>query len=682
MNQIECKKLYEAYSLDVYRYAMHLLQNREEAEDVTSEVFTKVMQNPGNLDYVENVKAWLIAVTRNTVYDGFRKKREASMPITEEGEYAEIPDINQSVEESVITNELIELIQRELHFLDSQTSEVIILRIWEQLQFNEIAQVTQESESTVKLRFYRGIKKIKNIITSQDKSQRLHSLALPVVIVGLGKIAAGGLYTPSLQFSQTLAASLFTSVASTAAYATATSITAAAAVTGTGIATAVVWKVVLTVVATGVLTLGGIFVASQYSKPEPAESNNSIPEEVVIPEDIQEETPALPQGYAFTTFEECGTTIPVPPQTVVGPTKWIVTDINGGVFDNQTYGKLLSIVTTDSNGAILGNDDPRGKVIINCIPNTSGKTLNQAVLDIKAATESKNTPQFLTAGLPPFSVTELESLNFKGFDAKRIRISGGFNPTNNDWYVFVTPKLIRVVRMSPHNEDLQVNETVQVVFDNLEFFEPLIAPTPKFIPEPSVAVNALPEGFTYVSVPGCKVRVPVPPQNASFNSVLNENMEMRWTHKTDSSMLRFSQNNNGWEGIVVSYLTYSISTNQIMGSGDISKSILLACQQNVNNQTLEQKLTDIKQQWESNDFSAMGGASAATTLTSNGETTYQGRRALRFTLGGGISDSIRRDLVLFENSGYFYLVNKLYDYGNNQSANQILDQIENSIEFN
>lgn len=60
MNTAEYNALVEKYLKMVYRISFHYFGNREDAEDITQDVFTKLYQSKVRMDKEEDVKAWLI----------------------------------------------------------------------------------------------------------------------------------------------------------------------------------------------------------------------------------------------------------------------------------------------------------------------------------------------------------------------------------------------------------------------------------------------------------------------------------------------------------------------------------------------------------------------------------------------------------------------------------------------
>jgi len=174
------ESLFEKYNKDIYRYAYSITLNTDEAKDTVSEVFSHLITK--DLSHVENPKAYLLTTARNFVYKKYAKESK----LTNIDEAQEFPDIDtKSNEETAIDSYLVEVIKNQLNSLDPSTREVILLKVWDDYKFSEIADITKEKESTVKLRYYRGLEKLKENINSSTK---LKSVTLPIILFGLGKL--------------------------------------------------------------------------------------------------------------------------------------------------------------------------------------------------------------------------------------------------------------------------------------------------------------------------------------------------------------------------------------------------------------------------------------------------------------------------------------------------------------
>src|SRR5437868_6261008 len=75
------KTLYSKYAPDVFRFAMYLSGNRDEAEDITSETFVRAWTAPEAIA-MDTVKGYLLTIARNLFLQGLRK-RARTVPLDE-----------------------------------------------------------------------------------------------------------------------------------------------------------------------------------------------------------------------------------------------------------------------------------------------------------------------------------------------------------------------------------------------------------------------------------------------------------------------------------------------------------------------------------------------------------------------------------------------------------------------
>ncbi|HJO12007.1 MAG: sigma-70 family RNA polymerase sigma factor [Gammaproteobacteria bacterium] len=141
----------------VYSLALYSLRAREDAEDVTQEVFIKLWQHWQKVD-LDKIGAWLMRVTRNSVIDHVRKRN---------------PEQNQTdfnVEtQPALESEETELdrtsIQQQLKLAIAELNEpfrsIIIMRDIQGFSYSDIEQTLDMSESQVKVYLHRARRKLR-----------------------------------------------------------------------------------------------------------------------------------------------------------------------------------------------------------------------------------------------------------------------------------------------------------------------------------------------------------------------------------------------------------------------------------------------------------------------------------------------------------------------------------------
>lgn len=181
-------------SHSIYRFALAQLHHHEKAEDVCSETLLRLWRDKENLSQVNNVNHWALGIARNIMLNMYRSKHNDTNEL-DEGMDMKLADV-KGTEESAISAALVSETREQLAKLDEFTREVIILKTWEELKFEEIAEVTREKLSTVKLRYYRGLQRLKALIEEKE-GKKTRVLAWPLVIGAIGKVGEGSTYHPS-----------------------------------------------------------------------------------------------------------------------------------------------------------------------------------------------------------------------------------------------------------------------------------------------------------------------------------------------------------------------------------------------------------------------------------------------------------------------------------------------------
>lgn len=153
--------LFELYKTDVYRLALLILRDTQLAQDVTQEVFIHVNQYASQMRGGE-VKAWVMAITRNTSYNALKKRGHEVAE--EEDFFASIPG---EKEESL---EFYDMIAP----LEELDREIITLYIVNGLKHKEIASIVHLKESAVRKRYVRALKKLKDTMTTAEERSGLH----------------------------------------------------------------------------------------------------------------------------------------------------------------------------------------------------------------------------------------------------------------------------------------------------------------------------------------------------------------------------------------------------------------------------------------------------------------------------------------------------------------------------
>lgn len=158
------EELIKKIQSEVYATLSYLLKSIDNLSDLTQEVLLKVAKNIPALKNPKCFKGWLNQIITNTYYDEIRKKKKTPETISidyncEPMNFAlkiEIPDKKNKPIEKCITAECERLIKSAIRELPEAFRIAIILREFQGLSYEEIAQTTNSSVGTVKSRISRA----------------------------------------------------------------------------------------------------------------------------------------------------------------------------------------------------------------------------------------------------------------------------------------------------------------------------------------------------------------------------------------------------------------------------------------------------------------------------------------------------------------------------------------------
>ncbi len=147
----------------IYNFAKYMVSDREEANDISQKTFLSLYQNFSKLDLTVSPRPWLFKVARNHCLDYIKKKKP--LPFSEiEDQIFDIPENLPSVESRVDDVIFIQKFKINVEQLPSAEKEVLLLKYFEDLTFEQIAEVQGASVNTVKSHFYRGKNKLYNFL--------------------------------------------------------------------------------------------------------------------------------------------------------------------------------------------------------------------------------------------------------------------------------------------------------------------------------------------------------------------------------------------------------------------------------------------------------------------------------------------------------------------------------------
>lgn len=153
--------LYDLYIKRIYRFVYFKVSSHEEAEDVTSDVFLKAWNYLQEHSEVKSFSGLLYRIARNSIIDLYRAK--AAKPEARLNEEFEVSDggswyvdVNDRVE--------VQRVLAALNKLKQEYKEVITLKYIDELDIDEIVEITGKGKIAIRVTLHRALKKLKDLL--------------------------------------------------------------------------------------------------------------------------------------------------------------------------------------------------------------------------------------------------------------------------------------------------------------------------------------------------------------------------------------------------------------------------------------------------------------------------------------------------------------------------------------
>ena len=165
-DEMAFREIVERYQSKVFSIIYGILRNRNDAEDISQQVFAKVYFSIKNFDFRSSLLTWVYKITVNECYDYLRKKRVRKL-VYESDFTKEDSDRMMSsepaVDGAVLADERLaqqDLVVKLLSKVSQEDRSLILLKEVEGHSVEELAQMTGMNENTIKVKLFRTRQKL------------------------------------------------------------------------------------------------------------------------------------------------------------------------------------------------------------------------------------------------------------------------------------------------------------------------------------------------------------------------------------------------------------------------------------------------------------------------------------------------------------------------------------------
>lgn len=149
--------IYDRYVERVYRFLYYKTLHRETAEDLTSQTFLKAMEHMATYDPAKGeLVSWLYRIAQNTFIDHYRT-RKSTTDIDQAFHLSSGEDVGRA------TGARLELerVEQALQSLSQEQRDLVSMKLWQELSYQEIAELTGKTQGALKMALSRTLKQLR-----------------------------------------------------------------------------------------------------------------------------------------------------------------------------------------------------------------------------------------------------------------------------------------------------------------------------------------------------------------------------------------------------------------------------------------------------------------------------------------------------------------------------------------
>ena len=175
--------LVRRHKTPIYNFVLRQVRSKTTAEDLTQDVFVRVVQNASTFKHEARFTTWVYSIARNLCIDHLRKmslRRHRSLD-QQGGKESEGPTLGERVADEhpsaaadrrAVSNDIAERIVAAVEELPEEQREVFLLRQLAKVPFKEIAEMTGVPENTVKSRMRYALERLQEALSEYEDYAR------------------------------------------------------------------------------------------------------------------------------------------------------------------------------------------------------------------------------------------------------------------------------------------------------------------------------------------------------------------------------------------------------------------------------------------------------------------------------------------------------------------------------
>lgn len=157
-------EIYDTHVDSVYRYLLYRVREPSDAEDLTSEVFTRAFANIHRYRWQgKSFLAWLYTIARNAVTDRRRRNR----PTVDLDNAYGLAEEGPTAHDRAVLGEQVDALRGAVKHLTGEQQEVLVLRFVENMSSREVATILGKNEGAIRALQFRALGRLRKILHDQ-----------------------------------------------------------------------------------------------------------------------------------------------------------------------------------------------------------------------------------------------------------------------------------------------------------------------------------------------------------------------------------------------------------------------------------------------------------------------------------------------------------------------------------
>lgn len=157
-------ELYDAHVDSVYRYLLYRVREPSDAEDLTSEVFTRAFANIHRYRWQgKSFLAWLYTIARNAVTDRRRRER----PTVELDSAFGLAEDGPTAHDRAVLGEQVDALRGAVRHLTAEQREVLVLRFAQDMSSRQVAQILGKNEGAIRALQFRALGRLRKLLREE-----------------------------------------------------------------------------------------------------------------------------------------------------------------------------------------------------------------------------------------------------------------------------------------------------------------------------------------------------------------------------------------------------------------------------------------------------------------------------------------------------------------------------------